>query len=429
MNLPAQFYPKQPVVTPEEWQKIVSYYIAASPDSLSLKSDSNQSIIDHLPGFSIRVPAFTYAEPATTLVKINSHKGQSYLLTSDAIRKDLYKFSSSLEVEDSVSTTGGIVDIEYHGDTLLACDIGVLNPNNGKLGTARNIGFNEMGKMEGIGSALLQGLARPVQISSTDFNNDGKNDFLVCEFGYMTGSLSWMENLGNNKYERHVLRDLPGAIKAYIDDYNKDGLKDFWVLFAQGEEGIFLFTNKGNGEFTQKEVLRFPPIYGSSYFEFADFNKDSYPDIVYTCGDNADYSITLKPYHGVYVFLNDGKNNFTKKYFYHINGCYKAIARDYDNDGDLDIATISFFADYINRPEEGFVYLQNKGALQFDPHSLKETQLGRWLTMDAGDFNKDGKIDLILGNFSIGPAPIKSFYNWKKGPPFIILENVGNKPR
>ena len=38
---------------------------------------------------------------------------------------------------------------------------------------------------------------------------------------------------------------MPGAEKAYIQDYNKDGLPDIWVLFAQGDEGIFLFTNKG----------------------------------------------------------------------------------------------------------------------------------------------------------------------------------------
>ena len=187
---------------------------------------------------------------------------------------------------------------------------------------------------------------------------------MVCEFGNLTGALSWMENVGNNRFTRHVLRALPGAIKAYINDYNHDGAPDIWVLFAQGEEGIFLFTNRGNGNFETKEILRFPPSYGSSYFEFADFNKDGYPDIIYTCGDNADFSPILKPYHGVYIFLNDGTNQFQQKYFFPINGCYKAMARDFDGDGDLDIATISFFADYDHQPQESFVYLENKGNPQ-----------------------------------------------------------------
>ena len=68
-----------------------------------------------------------------------------------------------------------------------------------------------------------------------------------------------------------------GAIKVYVDDYNHDGLPDIWALFAQGEEGIFLFTNKGNGNFEQRQVLRFPPVYGSSSFEIIDLNNDGFP--------------------------------------------------------------------------------------------------------------------------------------------------------
>ena len=234
-----------------------------------------------------------------------------------------------------------------------------------------------------------------------------------------------MENKGNDKFQKHVLRAVPGAIKAYINDYNHDGLPDIWVLFAQADEGIILFTNKGNGNFSQEVIMRFPPEYGSSYFELADFNKDGFPDILYTCGDNADYSPILKPYHGVYIFLNDGTNHFTQKYFYHINGCYKAMARDFDGDGDLDIATISFFADYSHHPEEGFVYLKNEGNLNFTPYSLPETQKGRWLSMDVGDIDGDGKIDIVLGNFSIGPAFNHATTNWKKAAPYMILRNTG----
>ena len=61
-----------------------------------------------------------------------------------------------------------------------------------------------------------------------------------------------------------------------------------------------------------------------------------------------------------------------------MNGCYKAAARDFDNDGDLDIASISFFADYIRRPGEGFVYLKNNGNLRFKAYTCKEAMQGRW---------------------------------------------------
>ena len=123
--------------------------------------------------------------------------------------------------------------------------------------------------------------------------------------------------------------------------------------------------------------------------------------------------------------MNDKSNHFTQKYFFPVNGCYKAIARDYDGDGDLDIATISFFADYEHQAEEGFVYLKNTGNFEFQPYSIPETDLGRWLAMDAGDIDGDGKTDIILGNFSFREVKMKHKVDWKRSPPFIILKNIG----
>ncbi|MDQ6814707.1 MAG: FG-GAP-like repeat-containing protein [Bacteroidota bacterium] len=425
MSLGKNFYPEKPLLTDVEWQQLSAYFIATSPDTLFDKNASQRQVKQGLPLFTITRPASGNPSPATCMVKITEKDSSARLMVSDAKKEALYEYGYPLKMLDSVKTRGPVVDVTKNKEELLVCNIGILNPNNGNYGHANYLHYNQYQKLQQDTNVLLAGLQRPVQIMACDFNNDGKQDYLVCEFGYLTGALSWSENKGNGKFEKHVLRPLPGAIKAYINDYNNDGLPDIWVLFAQGEEGIFVFTNKGNGQFVQKQVMRFPPVYGSSYFEFDDFNKDGFPDIIYTCGDNADYSTILKPYHGVYIFLNDGKYNFRQQYFYHINGCYKAIARDFDNDGDLDIATISFFADYKNNPEEGFIYLENKGDNKFDPYTLPGSEIGRWLTMDAGDINGDGKIDLVLGNFTIGPSLIKSKVDWKKGPPFIILENTG----
>jgi len=423
-NLNKDFYPSKPLLSSAEWQYLMDYFIATSPDSLP-GQQRKVTIQSGLSLFKPLMPGFKYDQPATCLIQVDTSNNKHSILLGDASRKKLFRFNSSLDLEDSVLMNGPIVGLDFSHDSIIACDIGVLNPNNGKFGKGLVIhdGWNQKMKVDSV--PLFDSLARPVQLTAADLNKDGLTDYLVCEFGHLSGSLSWLENMGNGKFQHHVIRTVPGAIKAYIQDYNHDGLPDLWVLFAQGDEGIFLFTNLGHGKFSEQKVLRFPPIYGSSYFELDDFNHDGYPDILYTCGDNADYSQVLKPYHGVYIFLNDGQNHFTQKYFFPINGCYKAIARDFDGDGDLDIAAISFFADYARQPEEGFVYLENKGNFEFQPFSLSEGKSGRWLTMDAADLDGDGKIDIVLGNFSIGPSFIKSATNWKLGPPFLFLKNMG----
>ncbi len=426
LELDKNFYPAKPLLTDEQWQNIIDYYTYSAPDSLP-KQTRKYSITNDLQLFSPVTPAFRYYSPSVSYVKIDTINKERPLIIADATNSRLYRFDRNITVADSIDTKGPVVDIDFSNDGWITCNIGALNPNNGKYGSARKISFGRNKKMNTDTAKLFDRLQRPVQIIPLDINNDGKKDYLVCEFGFMTGSLSWMENKGNGEFVHHVVRPLPGAIKAYVRDENHDGLPDLWVLFAQGEEGIFLFTNQGNGKFSEKKMIGFPPVNGSSYFEFDDFNKDGYEDILYTCGDNADYSAILKPYHGVYIYLNDGRNNFRQAYFFPINGCYKAIARDFDNDGDLDIAAIAHFADYQRQPEEGFVYLENKGNFDFVPFSLPATQKGRWLTMDAGDFDNDGKVDLLLGNFSKAPSFIKSSVDWKDSPPFLLLKNSGKK--
>ena len=422
--LSKNFYPSKPLLRVEEWTDLVNYYTATSPDTLP-KQPAGKGIKTGLSLFEVQEPKYAFPSPSVTFIKIDeSHGGQ--LIVCDAT-KNMYTINKGLEIIDSVSTPGIIVDIDFGKESLVACNIGFMNPTNGKFGQSHLLQANSLGKMAINPSPIFANLQRPIQITSSDLNSDGAMDYLVCEFGNLDGALSWMENLGENKFKRHVLRATPGATKVIVQDINKDGLPDFWVLFAQGDERIILFQNEGKGQFSQQEILQFPPAYGSTYFELVDFNKDGFQDIIYTCGDNSDYSQILKPYHGVYIYLNDTKNRFVKKVFFPINGCYKAMARDYDGDGDLDIAAISFFADYLKKPEEGFVYLQNNGKYNFEPLTAPEATKGRWLTMDVGDFNVDGKIDIVLGNFSVAPTMIKSNIDWQKGPPFLMLKNIGSQ--
>jgi len=426
VSLDKNFYPSQPVLSNVEWQNIIDYYTAISPDSL-YEQQYRQPIDTSLSQFTIQPLGWTPTPAATCFVSLDSALMPHRLIATDLIKRCIRCIDPAMHVADSVYSDGPIVGIDRQQNNMLLCNIGILNPTNTKQGSITRVPLDGTGKFREDSVTFLNQLARPVMVKSADMNGDGNTDYIVCEFGNLTGSLSWYENKGANGFEKHVLRSAPGAIQVYVQDYNHDGLPDIWALFAQGDEGIFLFTNKGHGQFNSREVLQFPPVNGSSSFEMVDFNKDGHPDIVYTCGDNADYSPILKPYHGVYVYLNDGRAQFKQLFFFHINGCYKALARDYDNDGDLDIAAISFFADYATRPQESFVYLDNKAG-KWEAHTFPLSQQGRWITMSAGDLDGDGFIDLALANFSLAPSPFKSSVNWKQGPAVLFLKNRGKHP-
>lgn len=416
-NLKENIYPVKPLITSVEWQYIVDYYTATSPDSLQQPASAAVTHSNKI--FEVVEPKGFYQNSATSYIKILD-SSRSSLLVSDAEKNSSYFFNEDLNVTDSFKTNGPIVDVKFNGKSLLLCNIGVLNPNNGTFGKIEN---HSLDNKDAKDQVLFQDLQRPVEVIASDLNNDGRQDYLISEFGFLTGKLSWMENK-TDSFQKHIIRPLPGAIKSYIKDVNHDGLPDIWVLFSQGEEGIFLFMNKGQGIFESSQVLRFPPSYGSSYFELDDFNHDGYDDIVYTCGDNADYSAILKPYHGVYIFLNDKTNHFKQNFFYAINGCYKAMAKDFDGDGDLDLGCISFFPDLVHKPDEGFVYLENTGNEKFKPYAITGLPQGRWLTMDAGDFDKDGKTDIALGSFSRGPGSQGNLATKNKKPSFVLLKNI-----
>lgn len=418
--------PAQPAVSDADWQHILDYYLNTAPIRLPAQNRPAQISRD-MPFFTFKSPgnAFAGKQVLGTYVKIDNTVKPARIFVANGRSNKLYLFSNKLKVVDSVTTPGPVVDMLFDNGLIFVCTIGkVLDANSDKLGAVSELQITPSGKMNLNSKPLFDKLARPVQILAADINGDGRTDNLICEFGNLNGALSWMENNPNGSFTKHTISNLPGAIKAYFDYSKSKTTPDIWVLFAQAEEGIYHFINNGKGQFVTKQVLRFPPVYGSSFFEMVDIDGDGYKDIIYTCGDNGNATAILKPYHGVYIFLNDKRNNFRQRYFYPINGCYKALARDFDGDGKVDIAAIGLFTD-ARQPEEGFVFLKNTGGLNFEPHSLpRGIKIERCVTMDTGDLDADGKLDLLIGNAFFDFGPFKA--NGSE-PLFFALKNIARK--
>lgn len=381
-------YPEKPLLSKEQWLKIVDYYEKASPEQ-PLSPDRTDSLYK---GTQFRAEMIFVGEqhyPKTSLLKFDTRSDLLYL--GDA-QNMLYILNNKFEFQSAWFTESPPVDIDFPaGESPRLLTIGVFNPSDQTRG--RLLSFDTTARAEtGIN---IDKLPRPVQFATGDLNMDGKEDVVVCGFGNNAGELIWYENFDPQK--KHILKSFPGARKAIIRDMNRDGKPDIVVLMAQAWEEILIFYNLGGGKFREERVLQFPPVYGVSYFELADFNKDGHPDILLTNGDNWDYSPVEKSYHGVRIFLNNGKNRFKERYFFPMAGASKAIAGDFDLDGDVDIAAVSFYSK--QRPENSFVYLENLENLQFKPYCFPESVSGKWLTMEAADFDKDGDLDIVVGSY------------------------------
>jgi hypothetical protein len=225
----------------------------------------------------------------------------------------------------------------------------------------------------------------------------------------------------DGRFNKYILQNLPGARKVIVKDMDGNGTLDILALMAQGDERIIAFYNRGNFQFRMATLLRFDAVYGSSYFEIADFNNDGKFDILHTSGDNADYSPVLKPYHGLRIFLNTGSNQFKEHWFYPMHGASQARTGDFDSDGDLDIAAISFFPDFQTRPDQGFIYFENASG-GFVPQVTELGGKGRWITMEMSDIDDDGDLDLILGSLAFPTQiPDKVLSEWGREKYDLLL--------
>jgi hypothetical protein len=412
-----QVYPETPLLTTAEWSKILSYYAKEAPAE-PLPQKNRGSISDTLPLFSpAHLTIGDKQAPKTTLLKFDKAKSQLYIGDD---QNALYVLDSKFQLKDTWWMDTAPVDIDFPLNTApRLLTIGIFRPSEQKLG--RLMSLEKSGSKTNQTVHIPQ-LPRPVQFSTGDLDMDGREDVVICGFGNNSGKLSWFSNFDPAK--EHELKAIPGARVTEIRDLNKDKKPDVVALMAQAREQVSIFYNLGGGKFREKVVLQFPPAYGMSYLEMVDFNKDGFQDILLTNGDNWDYSPIAKNYHGVRLYLNDGKDNFREAWFYPLFGASKALARDFDNDGDLDIAATSFYSD-LESPQHGFLYLENQGKLNFKAYSTPFAASGKWMTMEAADIDQDGDIDIVLGSYfqSLGEMTKLMFQGVTSFPQLMVLMN------
>jgi hypothetical protein len=327
--------------------------------------------------------------------------GHGLVLTGDPVRRP-GELREIAKVPNPAHAAA--VDLDHDGATdLLIADIGFFLPEDHEKGSVVWLRGRGDGTFEK--HVLAEKLPRVTDVEAADFDGDGDLDLVVAAFGlYTRGGILLLENRTTNWKEPQfvptTLDERTGAIHVPIADLDGDGRPDFVALLAQQHEVVVAFLNRGPGSFEKKTVFAArTPAWGSTGIELVDFDGDSDLDVLMTNGATLD-DATVKPWHGVRWLENRGAFPFEPHDLAALPGAHRAVAADPDGDGDLDVAVAAFLPDpdRTRGSLASLAWLERQGPGVFVRHTLQSGQLSH-TTLDAGDMDGDGDVDLVTGNF------------------------------
>ena len=411
-------FPDRPIIDSADWETLKHYILEMAPDSLL--GTAPQITSTPLQQFEIKPIALDSVNGSLlTFLKIDEANGTVLTGSQNGELKAYDIQNQKSEVLGYFDW--GITNARIIADTINVTTMGKLNPSEIPLGSA-------MRRVGGTTARLADSLHRPVHTVYLDLDKNGTEEIIISEFGDLTGQLTLLQEDAYGFYTERTLLPVPGSVRTIPKDMDGDGKLDLVVMAAQGDEAVYILYQEEDLKFRIEKVLRFSPVYGSSWFELADYNGDGHEDIITVHGDNADKSFVDKPYHGMRIHINDGNNHFEEKFFYPINGATRLIAKDFDKDGDMDFAVLATFPDYERHPDYNFVYLDNKdsSSFQLEQQNLTDTSMGRWFLMDAADIDGDGDEDVVLSSltYSFTPIPAELSEAWRNSnTDLLILEN------
>jgi hypothetical protein len=241
-----------------------------------------------------------------------------------------------------------------------------------------------------------------------DFNKDGLEDLIIGGTPGHAATLFIQQKSG-----LFSTKKIPAFEKdsSYVDaaiavfDANGDGYADIYVAsggyhhFSPNDSLLNdrLYINDGKNNFHRSNDL--PAINGSkSCVKVQDINGDGFPDIFVGCRVVPGRYPEIP---GSYILINDGKGKFTDKTVSvcpDLSRCgmiTDAVWADLDGDKKNELLVVGEWMPVtVFRNENG--KLVNRTDRFFD-----RRYTGWWNKIATGDFNGDGKPDIVIGNMGL----------------------------
>lgn len=223
-------------------------------------------------------------------------------------------------------------------------------------------------------------------VTSADIDGDGDLDLITASSGDNT--VAWYENLANGVFcdiKKIVDANAIGVRTPVAADFDGDGTVDL-ASASKDDNTIAWYPNlDGKGTFPTKNLIN-TTAHGAYSAVAADVDKDGCMDLVVACnGHGKDHQ------NMVAWYKNDCTGNFE---FHEISTitsfALSVYAADFDGDGDIDVASASYFdgriAWYKNSNGDGTVW---------EAHTLNLDAGHQGHYVYADDLDGDGDDDLL----------------------------------